>query len=96
MVAAFAFGFSAFKNNQKLTVEQWHFENGKILSDANDPTAYEPLSAIPEPGCEGEKVLPCVIQFDNTNPATPNLAAYLATFPDEQAIVDAAMRTREN
>jgi hypothetical protein len=96
MVAAFAFSFSAFTANQKLTIEQWHFKSGQMLSNADNPASYEQLSSIPTPSCDGEEVLPCVVEFDNQNPSTPDLASYLATFPNDAAIAADAVSKREN
>lgn len=96
MVAAFAFSFSAFTANQKLTIEQWHFKSGEPLANADNPSSYEMLSSIPTPSCPGDEVLPCVVEFDNQNPGTPDLASYLATFPNDAAIAADAVSKREN
>lgn len=88
---------SSFKGEKNLTIEQWHFKNGRTLSQATDPASYELLSSIPTPTCSGVEVIPCIISFDNANSSTPDLETYLANFDgNNEAVTMDADTKREN
>lgn len=93
MVGASAIGFSAFTTNLNRATESWHFKNGRPLSDARVPGAYELSTGV---GCNDIPGKPCIIQFNNANPSTPNLASYLATFSTDAAVANAAVNKRNN
>lgn len=96
LVVGLAVGFSAFKNTQKLALEQWHFKTGEPIGNARVPGSYELLSQIPEPTCNNFEVLPCVIQFNNSVPATSDLAEYLSGFANDADVVADTTSTRSN
>src|SRR5690606_32969367 len=70
-MAALTIGFSAFTYGSKVNIEEWHFKSGEPIENAREATSYEMLSGTPS--CDGLDVLPCIIEFDNTDAATPDL-----------------------
>ena len=90
-----AFGASAFTTDLNRTTERWHFIDGSPLTDALSPAAYEPVGTPPQT-CNNQSGKPCIIQFDNSNPSTPDLDAYLATFSTPTAVANAAYVKRSN
>lgn len=93
MVGVMAIGFSAFTNANNFATEQWHFKDGRPLTDARTASAYEIASS---PTCNSNPGKPCIVQFNNSNPSTPNLAAYLSTFTSNAAVASAAVAQRDN
>lgn len=96
LVVGLAVGFSAFKSVESRALEQWHFKAGEPLSNADVPGSYETVTSPPQ-SCNNIPGKPCIIQFNNSNPSTPDLAAYLATFSGVDAdIAAAALVKRSN
>ncbi|RYZ26481.1 MAG: hypothetical protein EOP49_43375 [Sphingobacteriales bacterium] len=95
MVAIIAFAFSAFTSTEKVNYQYWHFKTGQMLGDADQTSAYEPVTDPPQ-GCDNDEVLPCILRVDIDNPSTPNLASYLAGFPNDAAIASSAYIKRGN
>lgn len=95
LVAGLAVGFSAFKSVESRTLEQWHFKAGEPLSNADIPGSYELVTSPPQT-CNSIPGKPCIVEFNNANPSTPDLAAYLATFSGDDAAIAAAAVTKRN
>lgn len=95
LVAVLAVGFSAFTSAKKVNYEYWHFKTGSMLNDADQVSAYEAVTDPPQ-GCDEEENLPCILRVDTDNPSTPDLASYLASFPSDAAIANAAFIKRSN
>jgi len=95
MMAALTIGFSAFTYKSKQTLEEWHFKSGEPIENAREEGSYEMVSGNPT-GCDEAEVLPCIIEFDTEDPATPDLESYLSQFLTDQEVVDEAKNTRSN
>lgn len=95
LVALFAFGFSAFKSVENRSVERWHFRLSEPLANASEVSAYDEILED-EPTCNDNPGFPCIIEFNNSNAATPDLAAYLAQFSGNDAAIAASATTKRS
>lgn len=95
LVVGLAVGFSAFKSVESRALEQWHFKAGEPLSNADVPGSYELVTSPPQ-SCNNLPGKPCIVRFNNSDPSTPDLAAYLATFSGVDADIAAAAFAKRN
>ncbi|MEN5194367.1 hypothetical protein [Sphingobacterium faecium] len=105
LAAGMVLGANAFTKNdgekevakvdKTVTTQQWHLKNNEPLSNAKNASAYELVSSMNTlPDCDGIPEVPCTIEFDTSNPSTPDLQSYLNTFQDPSDVTAAAIETR--
>lgn len=94
---ALAFTASAFTTNikpvsteamNKKAIQSWYFMAGHSLADAKTPSAY---STTPSESCDAEIEVPCQIQFEASQYASPSTNTPLQNYLNAHATVGAVL-----
>ena len=90
-----AAGAAVYANATVKATQQWHLKDGEPLANAKNASSYELVSSMDTPpDCDQIETVPCIVEFDSSNPSTPNLQAYLNTFTNPSDVTVAAIEKR--